>query len=316
MIRSRGDVVALAALVTVGMALRGSPAWGLDAFAVCFTPAAVRDPDAQTVARVNAAVDAAGGDAMLERSTATLVRALVSHESGGRWFAVSPTGCAGVVAMNRAHLGHVPPCCALDADDHAEYAYDLCNSESRRRYRCDFVRDPRFRPRFALGVAVRRVGALEHRMGGTVACHPPAEVLVPLLWNVGFDPFPTPPAGIGEVFAQIDFRRGRDFLGWNRHALANKLVEIHDYLLWFDHLTRFWAGHERGHELRPPLLCAQYDPASWLTRRSGLVVPGAQGRERIRREFRPLRVKRLEFGVYREDEVLLGESGVLPSDDG
>jgi len=266
----------------------GPPA-DLAASALCFREPVLAPPDDAVRARVAAL---AGEVAEPERSW---IRALATHESGGDAGAISPTGCAGPLAIQSCE--GCAPCCVADAADRSPRYYDRCDSERRRGYRCDRASDPRFRPDFSVDYAERRLGALRRRLARSPAGGHAFAGALAASWNAGsgvFDGFPTglttPEATIG----RLAFGAAQPYRAWAPEDLWNKVVEIYDYVAWLDYLAAGWRGG-----FAPPPVDVAAPGERCFAVAAGRFVPTA----RPAGDWRAVEVARLRFGRYLPDVV-------------
>jgi hypothetical protein len=279
-----------------------------ESFSVCFPEPNVRVPSKEVVLRIKENIPAHEKDRLWKQTLAT-------HESGGHMQAVSVTGCIGIYAISPQHFAG-PACCQRDAEDRYEYFYDLCNSEQRSGYRCDPKSDPRFGAVAAALTTDKLLAQFRSELSGRKGeqlLDSEAQELLPVFWNAGLKVFQGNVAekiSTVSILSQLDFRKDRDYQAWQTHGLANKIIEIYDYLQWFPFLSRFWQNPEHpgvrnsvSSSVDASWVCVFYDPDKKVKgSRVQKVVSDAQ-LEFIRRMYRSLRIKRLEFGTYRDQDV-------------
>jgi len=215
----------------------GAASGGLAASSLCFTEPALSPPDAATRARVEKLTDGVAGP------EGVWVRALMTHESAGVVDAISPTGCAGPLAIQRCP--GCTPCCVSDARDRSPAFYDRCSYEATHDYGCRRDRDPRFREGFAIAIASRKVLALEKELAMPARGRFSFPVALALSWNAGpgvFDGFPAGLDSADAAIARLDFRRSRSYEGWTPRDRWNKVVEVYDYVRWLEALSAFWRA--------------------------------------------------------------------------
>jgi hypothetical protein len=284
-------------------------------FTVCFRTPLASDPPADITSAVKTSTRDLESDLRSVAPSAELhaswVRALVTHESGGDPHAISPTDCAGLVAISPVNLQTYVPCCAFDPEDHAEYAYDLCNSEEQSGYRCDVSKDPRFDVGYALEFAIRTLASFQLESGGALGRNP--GVVIPVVWNLGSSAVVGFPSSIHDpvdVFSNLNFDLKGGYSWAGNHELANKVVELFDWMIWFSHLDAFWSGHTTPAE-PAATACIRYDP----DRRIGgnrLWFMNASDVEAAARRMTRLRIKRLAFGRYSEEFVYFTTQAGVP----
>ncbi len=285
--RAAGGVLLVALLASGCRAPAVSPAESAAAIrSLCFAPPALALPDAAIGARV------ADLTRDLDGPAAPWIRALMTHESGGDASAISPTGCAGPLAL--AGCRGCTPCCRADAGDGSAAFYDRCRSEATAGYLCDRSLDPRFRPKFALAVAAAKLATLERRL----AAAPPGSFAYPAAlatsWNAGPGVFADFPAGLvsaERAIERLDFAASPSYAGWLPRDRWNKVVEVYDYTLWLTLLGDFW----RGVETAPPPPAGE---RCFDVEGGRFTVAGRQPGD-----YRRVPVLRLRFGRYLPGEI-------------
>jgi len=265
----------------------GPPA-DLAASALCFREPVLAPPDDAIRARV-AALTAA-----VDEPERSWIRALATHESGGEAGAISPTGCAGPLAIRSCD--GCTPCCIADAADRSPRYYDRCDSESRSGYRCDPASDPRFRPGYSVDYAERRLGALRRRLARAPGGGHTFAGALAASWNAGagvFDRFPEGLAGPPEVIARLAFGAAEPYRAWAPEDLWNKVVEVYDYVAWLDFLAAGWRDGfaPRAAGAAPSERC--------FAVAAGRLAPAA----RPAGDWRAVEIARLRFGRYQPDVV-------------
>lgn len=289
----RRALLAAAFAATLAAAGCGAPPAGppadLAASALCFREPALAPPDDAIRARV---ATLAATVAEPERSW---IRALATHESGGDAFAVSPTGCAGPLAIQRCD--GCTPCCVADAADRSSRYYDRCDSERLNGYRCDLQSDPRFRPGYSVGYAERRLRDLQRRLARVPAEGHTFAGALAASWNAGagvFDRFPEGLAGPQEVIARLAFGAAEPYRTWTPEDLWNKVVEVYDHVAWLDYLAAGWRDG-----FAPPAAGAAAPGERCFAVVAGRFVPTA----RPAGDWRAVEIARLRFGRYLLDVV-------------
>lgn len=258
---------------------------------LCFAPPALALPEAATRARVAALT------LRLDGPTAPWIRALMTHESGGDATAISPTGCAGPLAL--LDCRGCTPCCRADAGDGSSSHYARCRFEATHGYRCDRSRDPRFRPKFAVAVAAAKLAALERRLAGATPGSFSYPVALAASWNAGPGVFADFPAGLDSAagaIERLDFAASRSYAGWSNGDRWNKVVEVYDYALWLPLLGDYWRDARAAPP--PPASASCFDVAGGRFT-AGARRPGA---------YRQVPIQRLRFGRYLPDEVAVLEA--------
>jgi hypothetical protein len=278
---------ALLATLAVAGCRAQPPAPTLGIRSLCFAPPALALPDDATRARVE------GLTRGLEGPSARWIRALMTHESGGDVAAISPTGCAGPLAI--AACRGCTPCCVADDGDGSDRIYDRCRSEERHGFLCDRSLDPRFRPAFALAIARQKLAALEGRLAGAPAGSFAYPVALAASWNAGPGVFADFPAGLRSAESaveRLDFAASRSYAGWSERDRWNKVVEVYDYALWLALLGELW---------RDPATAAPPPPAGERC----FDVDGGRFTAAARRagDYRRIAVVRLRFGRYLPGEI-------------
>jgi hypothetical protein len=295
-----------AAVLWLALAACGAPsppavsneerAAAMPAASICFRTAALGPPPAEVHALV---AEVTRGLAEPRRAW---IRSLITHESAGVADAISPTGCAGLLAIQSCR--GCTPCCIADPEDPSPRFYDRCGSEERSGWRCDPARDPRFRPAFALAYAERRIAALERRLARDRVPETRFAVALATSWNAGSGIFVDYPRGLDSATAaleRLDFGTAEPYRSWTPEDRWNKVVEIHDYVLWLEHLAAYWRGDgARTVEPAAPMEICFAVATGRLTRAA-----------RSPEEYRPVEIRRLRFGRYVPDVV---EVLVAPED--
>jgi len=259
---------------------------------ICFADPLPEAPDASTRARVLA------DTRRLDGREAPWIRALMTHESAGVADAVSPTGCAGPLAI--ASCPGCTPCCVGDARDGASRVYDRCDWERENGYLCDPRRDPRFREDFSVDFAKRKIRALETRVANTVPRDFSFTVALAVAWNAGASSVTDFPHGLTSATAAAERLRlfaVEPYRSWSDEDRWNKLVEVYDYALWLEALHRSWEspttprGPATPHATAPGVRCFDVSAGGFVAapRRAG--------------DYRRVSILRLRFGRYRPDWV-------------
>ncbi|HXE80218.1 MAG TPA: hypothetical protein VNK41_05675 [Vicinamibacterales bacterium] len=282
-------------------------------FAVCFAPPRLAPPPPEIHARV-AAYDGeldrflSAGDPPAFRGFA---RAIVTHESGGDPRAISPTGCAGLVAISAPPPGY-RACCEVDDGDGSLEGYDRCNSEAANGYRCS-PDDPRFTPAYSMAFVADRFRRIHqviaaNRRGGPAA---DPRVVVPLAWNAGlgvFRPFSSAMRSERSALEHLDFSGKPPYPTFRVRGHANKIVEIYDYLAWFRFLSEYWEGGTPGAPEDTNLVCVDYAGGA---NRVATLPPGLRA-ALIRRIAVPTAIRRLAFGRYEPATVYFAAGPLRP----
>jgi hypothetical protein len=298
------------------------PAPGDEDFSICFAPPELRPPDAEVRQRVVAQLpvvqkwmQAAG------LANTAWAEAIITHESGGDPEAISPTGCVGLAAICENTEG-APRCCAHDHGDGYRSIYDLCNSERADGYRCDRARDTRFDPEVAARYLVDRLQSVNATIARLQRRGVPLvpEWVVPMAYNAGlgcFSRFPARLRSLPSIMSQLEFDHGH-YPEWNRRSLANKVIEIYDYLRWFPYLVEYWEDEARVTSTRADasegegprdLLCFHHSPSAQhrftsyaATSLAAILIPQV---------LHPIRVRRLVIGRYEEAQAYYSEGAWL-----
>jgi hypothetical protein len=215
----------------------GPASGGLAATSLCFAEPALSPPDAATRSRVERLTDGIAGPESI------WVRALMTHESAGVAGAISPTGCAGPLAIQSCP--GCTPCCVADERDRSPAHYDRCSYEATHGYLCRPDRDPRFREGFSIAIARQKIAALQKRLNRLASKDFSFPVALAVSWNAGpgvFDDFPAGLDSAGAAIARLDLRRSRSYGAWTPQDRWNKVVEIYDYVRWLEALSAFWRA--------------------------------------------------------------------------
>ena len=304
---SRGPGLALAAgLVLAGLlagacARRGepSPVAGESGrtISICFAEPRVEPPSPEVHARV------AGLTAGVPEPDRAWIRALMTHESAGVAEAVSPTGCAGPLAIQRCP--GCTPCCVSDERDRSARAYDRCDDESRHGFRCG-AGDPRFSEGYSIDYARRRIDGLRLGLAELPVRDYSFRAALALKWNAGPGAVHGFPAGLRDPVSaveRLDFGNADPYRGWPIEDRLNKLVEVYDYVAWFDALADYWGApaEPRHGASRGPAASTEASAERCFVQTGGRFV--AAGREPG--AYRRLAIRRLRFGGYAEDAVEL-----------
>lgn len=269
-------------------------------FTVCFRPQAPKPVSSRVekeVSRIKPVIQQLSKNFLHGKQSAGWLEALVIHESGGDPLAVSPTGCAGLLAFARP-FDQNPQCCKRDEGDKWEYEYDLCSSEIINGYGCSYSTDARFNPSRSLERGFKDLERFWMMLESAAAADTidTASALT-VFWNAGTDLLPAFPKGLKsekKLLERINFTGVAPYYRWTNHGRANKLIEIYDYAAWLSFL--------RGRKLQgqPALICIDYRPQT----------KGAAGENSVRnstmettdvKQMFPIAVKRLHIGSYDPD---------------
>jgi hypothetical protein len=120
-------------------------------------------------------------------------------------------------------------------------------------------------------------------------------VALAVSWNAGAGAFEDFPAGLSSAEAaveRLDFRRTRGYDSWTPEDRWTKVVEIYDYVRWFETLSAFWR--ERGAYGVAPL------PKAGVPGERCFDVAGERLTPAARRAgpYRRVPIPRLRFGRY------------------
>jgi len=171
------------------------------------------------------------------------VRALMTHESAGVADAISPTGCAGPLAIQSCFA--CTPCCVSDERDRSSRIYDSCSWEESHGYLCDRGGDRRFRYGWATSVAARKLHALRGSLAGLADGDFSFAVALAVRWNAGSGSVGDFPHGLTSATAAVEKLRllaVEPYRSWSPEDRWNKVVEVYDYALWLPLLERFWRS--------------------------------------------------------------------------
>jgi hypothetical protein len=277
--------------VVVGAVAAGAPraATSAPAATICFDEPRIGPPPPEVHSRVAALTE---GLAEPERAW---IRALMTHESGGALGAVSPTGCAGPLAIQGCR--GCTPCCVSDELDRSPRPYDRCSHEAAHGYLCSPATDPRFGAEFPLDYARGRIGGLRERLGADDFSFRTA---LALSWNAGSRAvagYPDGLAGAAAAVERLDLRGVEPYCAWPEADRWNKLVEVYDYVLWFDALAEHWGAP--AEPVRAPARAAAGGRCFERSASGFLEVPRPDGRPAR------LEIRRLRFGRYEPARVEL-----------
>jgi hypothetical protein len=270
----------------------------------CFPETVVRLPDRALRQRVDALLPESAGENIFLNTD--LLKAVITHESGGNPQAISPTGCAGIGA-----ICHQPfaDCCLQDSDE--RLWYDKCSKEMHEGYFCQVESDPRFDP----GFSVPYIDQYFREIVDLTAATRPELIAMGYNGGPGFLQRLMGDAGGSQdpyvLLRNMNLQRQ----GYPRSSTAfriTKMIELHDYVTWTKSLLVYWRaknqpsvsaaarlGLERLRLMLPNRhICYSQEPSGWSIRETlspEKVAPCGQPES--------LQIHRLEFGHYRKETI-------------
>ena len=263
-------------------------------FTICFESATSNEAQPEQIEKVRQIFDALP----VKIPESSIIRkrreAIALHESGGDPSRISPTGCAGLLAISKIINGS-KRCCESNEQGEIPRPYYWCQNERRtQRYSCD-VNDWRFNPQSSILYALSSIESIDPPLS---TYSPDAQLMgTGLFWNAGLFTLTKPLSEITtpeKAVQSIYFGKYEPYIYWDNLTLANKLAEIYDYLA-------FLQEHVTGDMHKNQSLCIAY---SGSQEGGAITQPGLFQKTINSLTCAKVSLFRLSFGVYLQHDAL------------